>query len=190
MDSEFSSELESQAVVFLDCSKKLYPDLLFIKLCFLIRCGSDVYVRAKAIRILQFLRIRDFWANLRETAKSTLKDGKKWPELLEFLLASLGKTSDGKLKETAFLVLAKFPRDFHSFICDSLKDSVQVFHSSFLDGLDSASLMFSHPWGNKIIRIASVVLPFYLESPEWQKRHAGITLLALIGKEFSFETVN
>ena len=44
--------------------------------------------------------------------------------------------------------------------------------------------------GNKIIPIASELLPLYLESPEWQKRHAGITLLALIGKEFSFETVN
>ncbi|KAK4278057.1 hypothetical protein QN277_015956 [Acacia crassicarpa] len=417
MDSEFSSELESQvfkilssndngpmetvfslflssdqsqksqAVVFLECSKKLYPDLLFIKLCFLIRCGSDVYIRAKAIQILQFLRIRDFWANLRETAKFALKghflaylneegsmpvlrmfcavvaetlceiykDGKKWPEFLEFLFTSLGKTSEGKFQEIAFLVLAKFPRDFRSFICDSLKDSVQVLHSSFLDGLASASpnvqvaslgavvtlvpLFTDHsnpglfheilraimvgvftlfrssknnhvltafkelislvsegpqllkPYigvmvsdmlqiaensalneeihcyavrlvmtlaeredfkpiflslpdqimfrlflvpvkmllcikedmtaielkgkedgsigktnvynfgleslyhlsvllgGNKIIPIASELLPLYLESPEWQKRHAGITLLALIGKEFSFETL-
>ncbi|KAI9100227.1 hypothetical protein K1719_024445 [Acacia pycnantha] len=124
---------KSQAVVFLECSKKLYPDLLFIKLCFLIRCGSDVYIRAKAIRILQFLRICDFWPKLQETAKSALK------ELLEFLLTSLGKTSDGKFQEIAFLVLAKFPRNFRSFICDSLKDSVQVFHSSFLDGLASAN---------------------------------------------------
>ncbi|KAK4278058.1 hypothetical protein QN277_015957 [Acacia crassicarpa] len=385
-----SDQLEkSTAVVFLECSKKIFPDLLFINLCFLIRYGSDLYIRAKAIRILQFLRICDFWPKFQETEKSilkdnflaylkegdsmpvlrmfcavvaetlceTYKDGQKWPELLKFLLTSLEKTSDNKFQEIAFLVLAKFPRDFSSFICDSLKHSVRALHSSFLDGgLASASpnvqvaslgavvtlvplftdyasqgqfqeilraimagvftlsrspqnshvlmafnelislvskgphllkphiggmvsdmlkivensalnkeihcyavrlimtlteredfkpIFLSLPHetmvrlflvpvkmllcieedmttneskgkedgstgktnvynfgleslyhlsvilgGNKIIPIASELLSLYLESPEWQKRHVGITLFALIGKEFSFKTVN
>ncbi|XP_028791984.1 importin-5-like, partial [Neltuma alba] len=169
----FSSDQsqKSQAVLFLECSKKSYPELLFIKLFFLVRCGANVDTRANAIRLLRFLRICDLWPKLRETAKSTLKghflayineensmpvlrmfcyvvaetvceiytDGKHWPELLEFLLTSLGKTSDDKFREIALLVLAKFPRDCLSFICDVLKDSFQVLHSSFLDGLASAS---------------------------------------------------
>ncbi|XP_054794790.1 uncharacterized protein LOC129300270 isoform X2 [Prosopis cineraria] len=162
---------KSQALLFLECSKKFYPDLLFIKLCFLVRCGPNVDTRSNAIRILRFLRVCDLWPKLRETAKSTLKGhllaylneensmlvlrmfcavvaetvceiyngGNQWPELLEFLLTSLGKTSNDRFQEIALLVLAKFPRDFRSVICDVLKDSVQVLHSSFLDGLASAS---------------------------------------------------
>ncbi|XP_054797006.1 uncharacterized protein LOC129302271 isoform X5 [Prosopis cineraria] len=162
---------KSQALLFLECSKKFYPDLLFIKLCFLVRCGPNVDTRSNSIRILRFLRVCDLWPKLRETAKSTLKGhllaylneensmlvlrmfcavvaetvceiyngGNQWPELLEFLLTSLGKTSNDRFQEIALLVLANFPRDFRSVICDVLKDSVQVLHSSFLDGLASAS---------------------------------------------------
>ncbi|KAF7831139.1 importin-5-like [Senna tora] len=201
MESEFSSQLQSQvfevlssndnspmevlfshlfsreqsqkshAHAFFECSKRHYPDVLFIKLCFLIRCSPRVETRANAIRVVRFVRICDLWPKLREMAQSTLKGhflaylreessmavlrmfcvvmgetvrevckgGKQWPELIEFVLTSLGKTNDEKLLETALLVLANLPRDCRSFICDALKGSIQVIHSSFLSGLASAS---------------------------------------------------
>lgn len=161
---------KSQAHTFLECSKKLYPDLLFIKLCFLVRCSPNVETRANAVRVLRFVRICDLWPKLREMAQSTLKghflaylkeensmpvlrlfcavvtdtmseiykSGKKWPELLEFMLKSLGMNDD-KFQEIALLVLANLPRDFRSFISDALKGSIQVLHASFLRGLASSS---------------------------------------------------
>ncbi|XP_061358064.1 uncharacterized protein LOC133302320 [Gastrolobium bilobum] len=43
--------------------------------------------------------------------------------------------------------------------------------------------------GSKVLAIASELLPLYLDSKEWKKRHAGITLLTVISKEFSDEMV-
>ncbi|XP_061343127.1 uncharacterized protein LOC133289242 [Gastrolobium bilobum] len=43
--------------------------------------------------------------------------------------------------------------------------------------------------GSKVLAIASELLPLYLDSKEWKKRHAGITMLTVISKEFSDEMV-
>ncbi|KAJ7960057.1 importin-5-like [Quillaja saponaria] len=63
----------SQAQKFLDCSKKHYPDLLFIKLVYLIRCSTHVETRSTAVRVLRLVQVRDLWPKLSEMAQVNLK---------------------------------------------------------------------------------------------------------------------
>ncbi|KAI4307684.1 hypothetical protein L6164_030846 [Bauhinia variegata] len=63
----------SEARRFLECGKKHHPDVLFIKLFFLLRCSAHVETRANAARVLRFVGVSELWPKLREMAKESLK---------------------------------------------------------------------------------------------------------------------
>nr|KYP76005.1 Importin-5 [Cajanus cajan] len=63
----------SQALAFLQCCKRHHPDLLFIKLFFLLRCTPLPETRANAARALLLLNPADFWPNLKPIAQARLK---------------------------------------------------------------------------------------------------------------------
>ncbi|XP_027335605.1 uncharacterized protein LOC113849710 [Abrus precatorius] len=64
---------QSQALTFLQCCKRHHPDLLFIKLFFLLRCSPHVETRANAARALLFLKPAELWPKLRPIAQARLK---------------------------------------------------------------------------------------------------------------------
>ncbi|KAL4330742.1 uncharacterized protein LOC107633820 isoform X1 [Arachis ipaensis] len=63
----------SEALAFLQCSKKYHPDLLFIKLFFLLRCGATPLTRANSARALHLLSTPDIWPKLKPVAQASLK---------------------------------------------------------------------------------------------------------------------
>ncbi|MED6113408.1 hypothetical protein PIB30_070522 [Stylosanthes scabra] len=63
----------SEALAFLQCSKKHHPDLLFIKLFFLLRCAASPLTRAHSARTLHLLRPPDIWPKLKPVAQASLK---------------------------------------------------------------------------------------------------------------------
>ncbi|RDX95121.1 sal3, partial [Mucuna pruriens] len=63
----------SQALAFLQCCKHHHPNLLFIKLFFLLRCSPVEDTRANAARTLHFLKPADLWPNLKPIAQARLK---------------------------------------------------------------------------------------------------------------------
>lgn len=83
--------------------------------------------------------LRMFCVVLAETLSEIYKAGNQWPELLDFLLRSIGTTNDERSQEISLLVFAHLPRDCRPFICVVLKNSVQALHSLFLSGLASSS---------------------------------------------------
>ena len=64
---------QSEALTFLQCSKKHHPDLLFIKLFFLLRCGASPLMRAHSARALYLLNPPDLWPKLKPIAQARLK---------------------------------------------------------------------------------------------------------------------
>ncbi|TKY47373.1 Ran-binding protein 6 [Spatholobus suberectus] len=63
----------SQALAFLQCCKHYHPDLLFIKLFFILRCTPLPETRANAARALHFLQPSHLWPKLRPLAQARLK---------------------------------------------------------------------------------------------------------------------
>ncbi|MED6143281.1 hypothetical protein PIB30_004784 [Stylosanthes scabra] len=63
----------SEALAFLQCSKKHHPDLLFIKLFFLLRCAASPLTRAHSARALHLLSPPDIWPKIKPVAQASLK---------------------------------------------------------------------------------------------------------------------
>lgn len=68
-----SPEHRSRAVTFLQCCKHRHPDLLFIKLFYILTASPDPTTRAHAARTLQFLDPTYLWPKLRPLAQQNLR---------------------------------------------------------------------------------------------------------------------
>ncbi|RZB72758.1 uncharacterized protein LOC114382313 [Glycine soja] len=71
--SPHSEQLRSQALEFFQCCKHHHPDLLFIKLFFLLRSTPLPETRANAARALHLLNPSHLWPNLKPIAQAHLK---------------------------------------------------------------------------------------------------------------------
>ncbi|KAK7302067.1 hypothetical protein RJT34_12946 [Clitoria ternatea] len=67
-------QYRSQALTFLHCCKHHHPDLLFIKLFFLLHSSPLIQTRANAARALHSLKPEELWPKLRPVAQARLKD--------------------------------------------------------------------------------------------------------------------
>jgi len=65
--------LRSHALTFLQCCKHHHPDLLLIKLFFLLRTDALLETRANAARALHFLKPAEFWHKLKPIAQARLR---------------------------------------------------------------------------------------------------------------------
>ncbi|KAL9332477.1 hypothetical protein ACSQ67_002087 [Phaseolus vulgaris] len=65
--------LRSHALAFLQCCKHHHPDLLLIKLFFLLRTDTLLETRSNAARALHFLKPPEFWPKLKPIAQGRLK---------------------------------------------------------------------------------------------------------------------
>lgn len=64
---------KSQALTFLQCCKYHHPDLLMIKLFFLLTSSPETYTRTNAARALLFVQPSQLWPKLRPQAQSRLQ---------------------------------------------------------------------------------------------------------------------
>ncbi|XP_061340329.1 importin subunit beta-3-like [Gastrolobium bilobum] len=69
----FSHQHQSHAITFLQCCMHHHPDLLFIKLFFLLRCSPNLDTRANAARAFRFVKPSELWPKLRPVAQARLK---------------------------------------------------------------------------------------------------------------------
>ncbi|CAJ1867951.1 unnamed protein product [Sphenostylis stenocarpa] len=90
--------LRSQALAFLQCCKHHHPDLLVIKLFFLLRTDALPEKRANAARVLHFLKPAEFWPKLKPIAQARLKS---------HFLAYLAEESSLHVLRLVSLVLAE-----------------------------------------------------------------------------------
>ncbi|KAL2333194.1 hypothetical protein Fmac_014407 [Flemingia macrophylla] len=70
---EHQHQHRSQALTFLQCCKRHHPDLLFIKLFFLLRSTPLPETRANAARALLFLKPAHLWPTLKPIAQAHLQ---------------------------------------------------------------------------------------------------------------------
>ncbi|XP_019434792.1 PREDICTED: importin-5-like [Lupinus angustifolius] len=72
-NNNYSSQQHSHSLTFFQCCKKHHPDLLFIKLFFLLRCSPTATTRANAARVILFLKPSHLWPKLKPMAQAHLK---------------------------------------------------------------------------------------------------------------------
>ncbi|KAF1881903.1 hypothetical protein Lal_00038545 [Lupinus albus] len=72
-NNNYSSQQHSNSLTFFQCCKKHHPDLLFIKLIFLLRCSPTASTRANAARAILFLKPSHLWPKLKPMAQTHLK---------------------------------------------------------------------------------------------------------------------
>ncbi|KAM1036615.1 hypothetical protein FF1_031557 [Malus domestica] len=158
---------KSQAYSLLHCCRKHFPDLLFIKVFFVIRNGPSAEIRTRSALVLRFV-LGDLWPKLSLNAQINLKnlflvrlheEGSLPILRILCLIASemaveISRTGDEwpelidyllmsfqsdseRFQLSALWVCAFFPKVYRPVICETLAPSIEPTHSAFLRMLNS-----------------------------------------------------
>ncbi|XP_021816982.1 uncharacterized protein LOC110759241 [Prunus avium] len=157
----------SQAYSLLHCCRKHFPDLLFIKLFYVIRQGPSADIRARSALVLRFV-LCDLWPKLSLNAQINMKNNflvslqeeGSLPTLRilcaiasemaseisgvgnewpEFIeyLLKSFQSDSERFQLSALWVLAFLPKVYRPVACKALAPSIEPIHLAFLSALNS-----------------------------------------------------